>query len=83
MAEMAVRPLESGTRRPPVAIQALGPLAFATVGAEATSFPRDLVRLCTAHDSRIQTDKAYQRSDLPAKRREIMQGWSDFVVSTS
>jgi hypothetical protein len=37
----------------------------------------------SAHDSRIQTDKAYQRSDLPAKRREIMQGWSDFVVSTS
>ena len=31
MAEMAVRPLESGACRPPVAVQALGPLAFATV----------------------------------------------------
>jgi hypothetical protein len=32
MAEMAVRPLESGAGRSPVAVQALGPLAFATVG---------------------------------------------------
>jgi hypothetical protein len=32
MAEMAVRPLESGARRPPVAVQALGPPAFVTVG---------------------------------------------------
>jgi integrase len=57
--------------------------SFEVWGAEATSFPRDLVKLCTAHDSRTQTDKAYQRSDLLEKRREIMQGWSDFIVSAS
>jgi len=57
--------------------------SFEVWGAEATNFPRDLVKLCTAHDKRSQTDRAYQRSNLLAKRREIMQGWSDFIVSAS
>ena len=56
---------------------------FEDWGAEATSFPRNLVKLCTAHDTRTKTDKTYQRPDLLEKRREIMQGWSDFIVSAS
>jgi integrase len=54
--------------------------SFEDWGAEATSFPPALVKLCTAHDSRTQTDKAYQRSDMLAKRREIMEAWSDYVA---
>jgi integrase len=54
--------------------------SFEDWGAEATSFPRDLVKLCTAHDKRTKTDKAYQRSDLLEKRREVMQRWSDYVA---
>ncbi len=50
-------------------------------GAETTNFPRDLVKLCTAHDKRTKTDRAYQRSDLLEKRREVMQAWSDFATS--
>ncbi len=48
--------------------------------AETTDFPRDLVKLCTAHDKRTKVDKAYQRSDLLEKRREIMQAWSDYIA---
>ena len=48
--------------------------------ATATNFPRDLVKLCTAHDKRTKTDRAYQRSDLLEKRREIMKRWLDFVT---
>jgi integrase len=55
--------------------------SFEDWGAEATSFPRDLVKLCTAHDTRTKTDRAYQRSALLAKRREIMTAWSDYVTS--
>jgi integrase len=55
--------------------------SFEDWAAEATSFPRNLVKLCTAHDKRTKTDKAYQRSDLLEKRREIMTAWSDFVAS--
>jgi integrase len=54
--------------------------SFEDWGAEATNFSRDLVKLCTAHDKRTKTDKAYQRSDLLEKRREIMQRWSDYVA---
>jgi integrase len=53
--------------------------SFEDWAAETTDFPRDLVKLCTAHDKRTKVDKAYQRSDLLAKRREIMQAWSDYV----
>jgi integrase len=54
--------------------------SFEDWGAEATSFPRDLVKLCTAHDKRTKTDRAYQRSDLLENRREIMERWLDFVT---
>jgi integrase len=54
--------------------------SFEDWGAEATSFPRDLVKLCIAHDKRTKTDRAYQRSDLLEKRREIMERWLDFVT---
>jgi len=54
--------------------------SFETWAAEQTNFPRDLVALCTAHDKRTKVDKAYQRSDLLERRREIMQRWSDFVA---
>jgi integrase len=57
--------------------------SFEDWGAEATDYPRDLIKLCTAHDKRTKTDKAYQRSDLLEKRREIMQQWSDFVAGRS
>jgi hypothetical protein len=43
-----------------------------TWGAEATRFPRDAIKLCTEHDKRSATDKAYQRSDQLERRREIM-----------
>ncbi len=55
--------------------------SFEDWAAETTNFPRDLVKLCTAHDKRTKTDKAYQRSDLLEKRREIMQAWSDFCAT--
>lgn len=57
--------------------------SFEDWGAEATTFPRDLVKLCTAHDTRTETDRAYQRSALLAKRREIVEAWSNFVSPLS
>jgi integrase len=57
--------------------------SFETWGAEAMRFDRDLVRLCTAHDDRTATDRAYQRSELLAKRREIMTAWSDFLTGVN
>jgi integrase len=57
--------------------------SFEDWGAEATQFPRDLVKLCTAHDKRTATDRAYQRSDRLEKRREVMTAWSDFLTGVN
>jgi integrase len=57
--------------------------SFETWGQEATDFSRDLVKLCTAHDKRTPTDKAYARSDQLAKRRKIMEAWSDFLTGVN
>ena len=54
--------------------------SFEDWAAEMTDFPRDLVRRCTGHDKRTKVDKAYQRSALLKKRREVVTAWSDFVA---
>jgi integrase len=50
-------------------------------GAEMTDYPAALVALCTGHNKQTKVDKAYQRSDLLVKRREVMQDYSDFVTA--
>jgi integrase len=57
--------------------------SFETWGAETTSFLPELIKLCTAHDKRTKTERAYQRSELLAKRREIMTAWSDFLTGVN
>ena len=57
--------------------------SFEDWAADTTNFPRDLVKLCTAHDKRTATDRAYQRSDRLEKRREIMTAWSDFLTGVN
>jgi integrase len=47
---------------------------------EQTSYGADLADMCIAHLTRGAVRKAYQRSPQLDKRREIMQGWSDFVT---
>jgi integrase len=53
--------------------------SFRTWIAEATSFGDDLGELCLAHDKRSAVEKAYQRSDLLDKRREVMSAWAKFI----
>jgi hypothetical protein len=48
--------------------------------AEATDYTKDLGELCLAHDNRSKVERAYQRSDLLEKRREIMEAWSGYVA---
>jgi integrase len=55
--------------------------SFEDWGAEATDYPRDLIKRCTAHETRNKVDKAYQRSDVLEKRRPIMLAWSKFCTN--
>jgi integrase len=53
--------------------------SFRTWVAKATTFGDDLGELCIAHDKRSDVEKAYQRSDLLDKRREVMSAWAKFI----
>ena len=52
--------------------------SFRTWGAEQ-GYPEHLLELCIAH-TQDQLTRAYQRSDLRERRREIMQSWADFLT---
>jgi integrase len=56
--------------------------SFTEYVAAETDFPDDLADRCIAHERRGKVRRAYQRSDLLEKRREIMDSWSNFVTSS-
>jgi integrase len=52
--------------------------AFRDWAAECTSFPGDVAELCLAHVVGSETQRAYNRSDLFEKRRQLMALWADY-----
>jgi integrase len=46
--------------------------------AECTSFPAEIAEQCLAHAVGDDTERAYQRSDVLEKRRQLMQEWADY-----
>jgi integrase len=53
--------------------------SFRDWAAEVTSFPREVAEMALAHTIGNKVEAAYRRGDLFAKRRELMQAWSDYV----
>jgi hypothetical protein len=47
---------------------------------ETTAFPRKVIEHALAHKLWDKPEAAYQRGDLLAKRRELMQAWASFCV---
>jgi len=54
---------------------------FRDWAAEVSSYARELAESALAHVLGNQTEAAYQRGDLLAKRREMMTAWSDYCLS--
>jgi integrase len=52
---------------------------FRDWAAEETNFPREIIELCLAHDIGSEVERAYRRSDLLFKRKELMQMWADYA----
>lgn len=52
--------------------------AFRDWAAECTSFPGDVAELCLAHVVGSETQRAYNRSGLFEKRRQLMALWADY-----
>lgn len=55
--------------------------SFRDWAGECTNAPREVLELCLAHSVGNAVEQAYSRSDLLAKRREVMQGWADYLDS--
>jgi integrase len=53
--------------------------SFRDWAAERTSFPAELAELALAHTVGSAVTRAYQRSDLFAKRRQLAEAWERFV----
>lgn len=54
--------------------------SFRMWAAEQTSFPREIAELCLAHTIGTSVERAYQRSDLFEKRRQLMSMWAKYCA---
>jgi integrase len=52
---------------------------FRDWAAEQTSFPREVIEACLAHQLKDKAEAAYFRSNLLDKRRELMSKWADYT----
>jgi len=55
--------------------------AFRDWASERTNFPREVCEAALAHSVKDKSERAYARSDLFQKRRQMMDAWSAFVMS--
>jgi integrase len=56
--------------------------SFSTWSAEETDFPDEIREACLAHFTGNRTAAAYQRGDLLARRRRLMDRWGQFCCPT-
>ena len=55
--------------------------SFRTWAEERTNYPREICEVALAHTVGDETERAYQRGDLLAKRRRLMEQWAAFCRS--
>ena len=56
--------------------------SFRDWAAERTNFPREVAEMALAHTVGDKVEAAYRRGDLLQKRRQIMEAWARFSVTT-
>jgi integrase len=56
--------------------------SFRVWAAEQTSFPSELAEMALAHRVGGAVERAYQRSDLFARRRSLMDAWGNYCTGT-
>ena len=55
--------------------------SFRNWAEENYNFSRRAVELCLAHSNENKVEKAYLRSNVLEKRKEIMNEWNNFIMS--
>lgn len=56
---------------------------FRDWAGEVANVPREVAEKCLAHTVGTDVERAYARSDLLEKRRQVMERWSRFVTGVS
>ena len=54
--------------------------SFKTWSSERTNYPRELIEAALAHVIGDAAEQAYSRGDMLAKRRQLMEAWTDYCV---
>jgi integrase len=52
--------------------------SFRTWAGERTNFPRELIEVSLAHAVGDETEQAYARGDMLARRRQLMESWAKY-----
>jgi integrase len=55
--------------------------AFSTWAGEKTSFPRDIIERCIAHQTGSAVEQAYRRGQEIERRRKVLDAWGEFIVN--
>ena len=49
--------------------------------AERTTFPAELAEMALAHQVGSAVERAYRRSDMMEKRRQLLESWANFCAA--
>ena len=52
---------------------------FRDWAAECTNFPREIAEMCLAHTVGSEIERAYRRSDLLERRRQLLEAWARYL----
>jgi integrase len=63
---------------PGISAHATARASFKTWGYERTNFPRELIEAALAHIVGDEAEKSYLRGDALARRRQLMEAWSEY-----
>ena len=64
---------------PTATVHATARSCFRVWAAEATLVPAEIAELCLGHRTASEVQRAYQRSDLIARRAKLMRDWAEFL----
>jgi integrase len=54
---------------------------FSTWAHETTTYPSHIIEMALAHTVGSAVERAYQRSDLFSRRRQLMEAWGSFLAA--
>ncbi|EAQ23911.1 tyrosine-type recombinase/integrase [Roseovarius sp. 217] len=57
--------------------------SFRDWAAERTAYPRDMAEIALAHTVGSEVERAYRRSDMLERRREMMDAWAKFILGSN